>query len=71
MLREDGYNNLSAEDIQRKNAIIFNLKNWGMIDVDDEEIEDHSKYVYVLPFNEKREWRIYHKFNLSNLEILK
>ena len=71
MLRNNGYNNISEEDIQRKNAIIFNLKNWGLIDVDDSLIEDHSKYVFVLPHSMKREYKIYHKFNINNLEILK
>ena len=71
MLRENSYNNISEEDTQRKNAIIFNLKNWGLIDVDESLIEDHQKYVFVLPHSEKKDYRIYHKFNINNLEILR
>jgi len=72
ILREDGYNNISAEDIERKNAIIFNLQNWNLVEVvNEEEIKEHTKYVFVLPHSEKRDWRIYHKFNTQNVEILK
>ena len=70
MTRKDGYNNISSEDIERKNAIIFNLKNWKLIDVDDSLIENHSKFVFVLRHDEKKNYKIYHKFNINNIEIL-
>lgn len=71
LTRVNGYKNLSEEDIERKNSIIFILKTWGLIDVPDSNIEPHNKYVFVLPFNEKKSWDIQHKFNISNTEILK
>ena len=69
LTRENGYNNISEEDLERKNSIIFCLKNWGLIDVDMELIENHDKFVYVLPFGQKDQWEICHKFNVNGVEI--
>lgn len=66
--RENSYNAVCEEDIQRKNAIIFCLKNWDMIDVEMELIEPHDKFVFVLGHTEKSEWQIKHKFNIFNLQ---
>ena len=71
LTRTTGYKNLSQEDIERKNSIVFCLKNWGLIEVDkDENIDPHDKFVYVLPFKEKGSWQICHKFNVNGAEVL-
>lgn len=70
LTRNNGYNNLSEEDITRRNAVIFCLKNWGLIEVEDSTIEPHNKFVFVLPFQQKIEWKISHKFNVSVLRDL-
>jgi len=67
LTRTTAYNNLSEDDIIRTKAIIFNLKNWGLIEVDDDKIEPHNSYVFVLPHNEKHEWTINHKVNIRNI----
>ena len=67
MTRDNGYNNISEEDIKRRNAVIFCLKNWGLIEVDDETIEPHDVFVFVLPHQQKRDWRISHKINLFSI----
>ncbi len=67
LTRDNSYKNISDDDLVRRNAIAFCLKNWGLIDVPDEDIEPHNKYIFVLPHREKNEWRIYHKFNFRNL----
>jgi len=67
LTRENGYDNTSEEDIKRRNAVGFCLKNWGLIDVDDELIEPHDTFVFVLPHKEKSEWQINHKVNLFTL----
>lgn len=69
LTRTSGYKNLSEEDIERKNSIIFILQNWDLIEVKD-DITPHNKYVFVLPFNQKRNWQICHKFNVNGNEIL-
>ena len=73
LTRDDGYNNLSVDDTERKNAIIFCLLQWGLVDLatedDVELLEPHDKFIYVLPFKEKQEWVISHKFNTANMGI--
>jgi len=71
LTRQDGYNNLGPDDLCRRNGIIYCLKSWGLIDADDTSIEPHDKYVFVLPYKEKADWRIEHKFNSSSLEVPK
>ena len=58
LTRQDGYNNLSDEDLSRRNGIIFCLKSWNLIDVDETLIEPHDKFVFVLSHKEKHEWTI-------------
>jgi hypothetical protein len=60
----DSYDNISEEDIFRRNAIVFCLKNWGLIEVDMEKIEPHDRFVFVLPHKNKAEWKIIHKFSM-------
>lgn len=61
--RQNGYNNLSEQDIRRRNSIIFCLMNWDMIEVPDlNNIEPHDTKVFVLPFKDKHNWKINHKF---------
>jgi len=67
LTRDNGYNNLSEEDVKRRNAVIFCLKNWGLIEVEDEDIEPHDVFVFVLPHSQKRDWRISHKINLFSI----
>lgn len=64
LTKENGYDNMSEEDICRRNSIIYCLQNWNLIDVDITcDIEPHDIYVYVLPFKEKNNWTIIQKFN--------
>ena len=71
LTRPNGYNNISEKDIERKNSIIFCMKNWGLIDIiEDDDIEPHNEFVYVLPYQEKRYWTISHKFNVIGTEVV-
>lgn len=67
MSRDDAYDNISEQDVIRRNSIAFCLKNWGLIDVEDKFIDPHDSYVFVLPHNHKDGWRITHKINLYTL----
>lgn len=64
--RDEGYNNISPSDISRRNAIAFCLKNWKLISVNEEEIKNKDEFVFVLPFSEKPNWIIQHKFNIKS-----
>lgn len=71
LTRSNGYNNISEKDIERKNSIIYCLKNWNLIEViNEDDIEPHEEFVYVLPFKEKSEWIITHKFNTNGTEVV-
>jgi hypothetical protein len=67
LTREGAYNALTEDDYMRRNSIIFCLMMWGLISVDEEDILEHDKKIFVLPYSEKRDWKILHKFNLRNL----
>ena len=71
LTRQDGYGNLSNDDIKRRNAIAFCLENWGLINIKGEEIQDHDMFVFVLPYKEKHLWTICNKFNINSVEIIK
>jgi len=59
----DAYDNVSDEDINRLHAIAFCLKNWKLIDVDEEKIKNHDRFVFVLPHSQKADWKIINKFS--------
>jgi hypothetical protein len=65
--RDSAYDNISEQDIVRRNSIAFCLKNWGLIDVEDKFIYPHNNYVFVLPYEDKDSWTITHKINLYTL----
>jgi len=65
--RNDAYENISEQDITRRNSIAFCLKNWGLIDVEDKFITPHNSYIFVLPYEDKDSWKVTHKINLYTL----
>ncbi len=67
LMRRNSYNNISLEDIERRNSVICRMKEWGLIDVNEQTIIPHNKFVYVLPFAQKYEWCIKHKYNIELL----
>ena len=68
LLRDNGYSNISPEDILRRNSIIKCLFNWELIDVDLKQIEPCDSYVFILPFAEKKNWKINFKYRLPTYE---
>jgi len=67
LTRDTAYNAICEDDLLRRNAIAFCLKRWGLIDVPDEEIEPHDKFVFVLSHGQKQDWNISHKFNFRTI----
>lgn len=61
-LRENGYNNMSIEDINRKNSIAYCLHQWKMISVPENMITPHDSFIFVLKHSEKKDWSIVHKW---------
>ena len=68
LLKDGGYDNVSDEDIKRRNAVAFCLKNWDLIDVDLETIKPYDTFVFVLPYKDKDDWKISHKINTYSFE---
>jgi hypothetical protein len=67
LMRRNSYNNISLEDVERRNSVIYRLKEWDLIDVDENGIIPHEKFVYVLPYAQKYEWLVKHKYNIDLL----
>ncbi len=65
--KENAYDNICEEDILRRNAIIYCLKQWNLIDVDESTIEPHNKFIFVLSHAKKSDWSIEHKYNINRL----
>lgn len=62
-LRENGFNNVSDEDIERRNAIIFCLERWGLVKpIYPEQIDNHEMFVFILPHKDRNNWKIIHKY---------
>jgi len=67
--RDNAYVNICDEDILRLKAIVWNLRNWGLVDANEEDIEPHNKYIHVINFKDKHQYQISHKFNIKNLYL--
>lgn len=65
LTREDAFDNMLEEDYARRNGIAFLLRQWGLIEVEDDKIEDRSRFVFVLPYPQKKDWKISHKVRFS------
>jgi hypothetical protein len=61
--RDDGYNNMSEEDINRKKSIVWCLKNWKLITCSEIDTEPHTTYISIIPHYKKAEYQISHKYN--------
>ena len=69
MFALDGkHNNLSLNDVQRRNRIIQLLSDWGLITVvEADKITDVAplNQIKVLAFKEKEEWTLESKYNIG------
>lgn len=71
LLAMDGYKReIIEKDIERRNSIATLLKNWNMIDILIDGIyqgEDELKQqIFVLPYSEKVNYKINHKYRIKN-----
>ena len=66
LMLDGNSSNYSAEDEQRRNAIVDLLEKWGLLTViDKSKVENKTKYVYVLPHKEKTNYSIVHKYHIG------
>lgn len=68
LLALDGFKrNINETDISRRNAIISLLKNWGMITIEVDGVyqEELEEQIFVLPYAEKVNYKVNHKYRIS------
>lgn len=61
---------VTEEDLQRRNAIVNLLQEWGLIEVlDQSKIEDRMKItgLKILRYDERDDWDLIQKFNTGTL----
>tara|TARA_B100000131_G_scaffold312415_1_gene346474 strand:+ start:493 stop:909 length:417 start_codon:yes stop_codon:yes gene_type:complete len=59
---------LTENDLKRRNAIAKLLKDWGLVKLIDESIEDDMapmSQIKILSFKEKDEWTLVTKYNIG------
>jgi len=61
-IKENKEADYSDKDQYRRNTICFLLKEWGLIEVEDELNEILIEKIDVIPFSEKKNYRICHKY---------
>lgn len=67
LFSENSFDDMTDIDFERRNAIVYLLKKWGMVDIDEEDIQPHNINIFVLPYQEKQNWFIKHKINYNTL----
>ena len=68
LLAMDGFKkDIEERDILRQNAIATLLQNWGMVEIMDKDVyqEELKEKIFVLPFKEKSEYVVNHKYKIS------
>ena len=66
----DGFRKeIDEKDILRQNAIATLLQNWGMVEICEDGIyqEELKEKIFVLPYSDKRHYKINHKYRMSSL----
>lgn len=59
--------NYSEEDEVRQASIARLLEDWGLVEiVDGQEMPEDNVFVFVLPFRDKDNWQIIHKYSIGN-----
>jgi hypothetical protein len=68
LLALDGFKrNINETDISRRNAIISLLANWDMVSIEEDGVyqEELEEQIFVLPYAEKINYKINHKYRIS------
>lgn len=61
------YFNLTEDDLLRLNSVGLLLEEWNMLDLIDFPEEVDTVYVGTIPFNQKYQWTVKHKFNMRSI----
>ncbi len=66
LINDYGQNEITDEDELRRNMVIKLLGSWGLIEK-VESVQYADKFIFVLPYQEKQDWKITHKINFRKL----
>lgn len=68
LLKMDGKEtNYSEEDEIRQASIARLLEEWGLVEiVSPDSLPENNVFVFVLPFKQKDQWQILHKYSIGN-----
>lgn len=59
--------NYSEEDDLRQISIARLLEDWGLVEiVDTRPMPEENVFVFVLPFKQKKDWQILHKYSIGS-----
>ncbi len=65
-MNDDGFDNMTDIDYDRRDSIIKLLSEWNLVDLVDEfDTVFSQKKLFVLPFSEKKNWKIKHKVRMN------
>ena len=68
LLALDGFKrDISDGDLSRRDAIATLLQNWNMVEIipDDVYQEELQEQIFVLPYQDKKNFKINHKYRMS------
>ena len=70
IIKDDGTNDTSDSDYERLNSVSYLLCRWNLISIDDMNlIEPHRTTIFVLPYTDKKNWKISHKIKYFNKTV--
>jgi hypothetical protein len=59
--------NYSEEDEIRQASIARLLEDWGLVEIlNNDGLPEDNVFVFVLPFKQKNEWQILHKYSIGS-----
>jgi len=61
---EDIY--ITKDDIIKEVSVARLLEKWGLVKILSKDLPEENSFVYVLPFKDKDEWTITHKYKIGN-----
>lgn len=65
LCKNNSYNNISEEDILRKNTVIVNLEKWQLINIKNrKDINGITNKLSIIKYKDKQDWTINHKIKL-------
>lgn len=67
LINENATADINDEDLERRNTIVKLLEKWELLSI-DEDIDSQDRFVFILPFKDKRYWKINHKLNLKTFD---